>query len=392
MLKMERSELAAWLRLYLTPGIGNVSARKLLAAFSSPQAVFEQPTHVLGLVCSNAQIEALRTVPETFAPLLEATWQWLNNASTDSAQGILTLADRDYPSALLNTEDPPLLLYCHGKALFFEQPNLLNTHLARSIAIVGTRNPTPQGIINAQQFARALCADGFTVISGLALGIDTAAHEGALSAKFTQRQVPLPTIAIVGTGLDRVYPKQNLALARQIAQHGLLISEYPLGTPPLPNNFPKRNRLIAGLTLGTLVVEASQPSGSLITARLAAEQGREVFAIPGSIHAPQSRGCHALIRQGAKLVESSQDIIEELCTTHSTPAQKSLAFAPTMDVQFSSDNSVLEAMGFDPVSLDALQARTGLDTATLQVKLLELELDALIARLPGGLFQRMGLA
>ena len=196
--------------------------------------------------------------------------------------------------------------------------------------------------------------------------------------------------AVVGTGLDRVYPRRHLALAHRIAQHGLIISEYPLGTPPIAANFPKRNRLIAGLSLGTLVVEAAQPSGSLITARLAVEQGKEVFAIPGSIHAPQSRGCHALIKQGAKLVESAQDVLEELrMPAGAGPAAAATApdAAPPPD-----DSSLLQALGYDPQSVDALVARTGRDAASLQVELLELELDGHVARLPGGLFQRRGSA
>jgi DNA processing protein len=213
------------------------------------------------------------------------------------------------------------------------------------------------------------------VVSGLALGIDGAAHTGALEGGGS-------TIAVVGTGLDTVYPKRHEALARRIAEHGAIVSEYPLGTPPLAAHFPQRNRIISGLSQGTLVVEAAVRSGSLITARMAAEQGREVFAIPGSIHAPQSRGCHALIRQGAKLVESAQDILEDLRLAE--PGRS----GPTDPV--AGEDSLLSAMGFDPVGLDALQARTGLDTATLQARLLELELDGQVGRLPGGLLQRTG--
>ena len=257
--------------------------------------------------------------------------------------------------------------------------------------MVGTRNPTPQGTTNARQFAQHFSAAGLTVVSGLALGIDGAAHEGALAGAADAPDT-LATIAVVGTGLDRVYPSRHLALAHRIAQRGLIVSEYPLGTPPLPGNFPKRNRIIAGLSLGTLVVEAAQPSGSLITARLAAEQGKEVFAIPGSIHAPQSRGCHALIQQGAKLVASAQDVLEELqlpgTTTQALFAQDSTG----ADAADATEDEVLDALGFDATGLDALVARTGIDAATLQVRLLELEMDGQVARLPGGLFQRMGVA
>ena len=220
------------------------------------------------------------------------------------------------------------------------------------------------------------------MVSGLALGIDAAAHEGALAGAAPDR---LATIAVVGTGLDRVYPRQHEALAGRIARHGLVVSEYPLGTPPLAANFPRRNRLIAGLSEGTLVVEAAVQSGSLITARLAAEQGKEVFAIPGSIHSPQSRGCHQLIRQGAKLVESVQDVLEEL-----RPGQ-SAAPAPPADEppERPAAQRLLDMMGFDPINLDTLMGRTGIDAASLQAQLLELELSGRVARLPGALFQRV---
>ena len=256
--------------------------------------------------------------------------------------------------------------------------------------MVGSRNPTPQGAQNARQFARAFADAGLAVVSGLALGVDGAAHEGALEGVGAAGR--LATIAVIGTGIDRVYPRQHRELAHRIARQGLIVSEYPLGTPPLAGNFPKRNRLIAGLAQGTLVVEAALQSGSLITARLAVEQGKEVFAIPGSIHSAQSRGCHALIRQGAKLVETAQDVLEELrwpgaTTDASAPAHAaSGAVAPAHD-----PDGLLQALGADPVSLDALLARTGLDTATLQARLLELELDGQVGRLPGGLFQRLAL-
>jgi DNA processing protein len=249
------------------------------------------------------------------------------------------------------------------------------------LAIVGSRNPTPQGQANAHAFARALGEAGVCVVSGLALGVDGAAHTGALDGG-------APTIAVVGTGLDRVYPKRHLALAHRIAAHGAIVSEYALGTPPIATHFPQRNRIIAGLSQGTLVVEAAVQSGSLITARLAAEQGREVFAIPGSIHAPQSRGCHALIRQGAKLVESAQDILEDLHLTQpETRATEGKTGAEERSV--ADPDGLLAALGHDPVGLDALQARTGLDTPHLQARLFELELQGDVARLPGGLLQRL---
>jgi DNA processing protein len=262
----------------------------------------------------------------------------------------------------------------------------------RSLAIVGSRNPTPQGAANARQFAKAMTQAGLTVVSGLALGIDGAAHEGALEGASAHPDLGA-TVAVVGTGLDRVYPKAHRDLAHRIARVGLLVSEYPLGTPPLTANFPKRNRLIAGLAQGTLVVEAALKSGSLISARLTVEQGKEVFAIPGSIHAAQSRGCHALIKQGAKLVESAQDILEELkWQVPSLDAKFSIATNLNKESArglFPDQNSLLSALGFDPVGLDALQARCGMDTADLQAQLMGLELDGQVARLPGGLFQRL---
>ena len=376
---MDPHELAAWLRLTLSPGVGNTAVRKLLAAFGLPQAIFEQPLPALLQVVTPAQAKALQTPPAGLDALLARTQQWLQDSGPAAqTHAMLTLGDAAYPAALLAMEDPPLVLYTLGAGA------LSAAQLERSIAIVGSRNPTAQGAQNARAFAKSFSASGLTVVSGLALGIDGAAHEGALDGADPQH--PLSTIAVVGTGLDRVYPSRHLALAHRITQNGLLLSEYPLGTPPLAANFPKRNRLIAGLSCGTLVVEAAQPSGSLITARLAAEQGKEVFAIPGSIHAPQSRGCHALIKQGAKLVESAQDVLEEL---HVRPAPSMTDSAAPDPADPTDPDGVLAALGFDPAGLDALVARTGVDAATLQVRLLELELDGLVARLPGGLFQRI---
>jgi len=375
---MVREDLAAWLRLTLTPGVGNEASRQLLAAFGLPEAIFRQSPDALRQVVSPAQAKDLLSEPAGLAHQLNTTWDWLQDDPT--RHQVAVLGDASYPASLLTIEDPPLLLYLMGR---FDLPLDAST----SLAIVGSRNPTPQGALNARQFSQALCQAGLTIVSGLALGVDGAAHEGALEAAKPESQ-RLATIAIVGTGLDRVYPKSHLALAHRIAGQGLIVSEYPLGTPPLAANFPRRNRLIAGMSCATLVVEAALQSGSLITARLAAEQGKDVFAIPGSIHSTQSHGCHALIRQGAKLVESAQDVLEEL------PAHRGLhkaEFPPPDDSAETteSQDSLLDTMGFDPVSLDALQARTGLDTARLQARLMTLELDGLVARLPGGLFQRM---
>ncbi|MCZ8295235.1 MAG: DNA-processing protein DprA [Hylemonella sp.] len=369
---MERDELGAWLRLTLTPGIGNDSARRLLAAFGLPTLIFEQDPAALQQLLKPSQAQALLEPPADLPALLDSTWAWLQEAPQTRA--LVALGDARYPASLLNIEDPPLLLYLMGR---LDLP--LDT--SRSLAMVGSRNPTPQGVLNARQFAQALGQAGLSIVSGLALGVDGAAHEGAL-AGHAQAPDRLATVAVVGTGLDRVYPKGHHELAHRICEHGLMVSEYPLGTPPLAANFPRRNRLIAGLSSATLVVEAALQSGSLITARLAAEQGKDVFAIPGSIHAAQSHGCHALIRQGAKLVESAQDILEEF-PGGSTPLKLA---APHHDA---TEDGVLQAMGLDPVSLDALQARTGLDIAPLQARLMALELDGHVVRLPGGLLQRL---
>jgi DNA processing protein len=381
---VEREELAGWLRLALTPGIGNTAGRKLLAAFGPPLDVFAQPREALQQVVPDAQAQALLQAPPGFAGALDQTWDWLQKTDEDGAvRRIVTLGDAGYPVSLLETADPPLMLYLLGAPAF----DL--TQLGRSIAIVGSRNPTAQGAETARAFARAFGEAGIPVVSGLALGIDGAAHTGALEAGGGPDR--LATVAVVGTGLDRVYPARHRELAHHIAAQGLIMSEYSLGTPPLNQNFPKRNRIIAGLSRGTLVVEAALRSGSLITARLAAEQGREVFAIPGSIHSPQSRGCHALIRQGAKLVESVGDVLEELrfdaapAPSSGTLHQQSLQAGPAD----AGESGLLGEMGFDPVSLDALCARTGYSAAELQARLLELELDGRVARLPGGLFQRV---
>lgn len=361
---MNRDEWAAWLRLLLTPGVGRDTARRLLAAFGLPADIWRHAPSAWETVTSARIARALQTEPPGLPQALDRLEAWL---AGDEDRHVITLADARYPAELLETADPPLLLHVQGQLDALTHP--------RKLAVVGSRNPTPQGESNARQFARSLAESGFCVVSGLALGVDGAAHAGALEGGGM-------TLAVVGTGLDTVYPKRHESLARRIAAAGALVSEYPLGTPPLAANFPQRNRIIAGLSQGTLVVEAAVRSGSLITARLAAEQGREVFAIPGSIHAPQSRGCHALIRQGAKLVESAQDILEDL---HLSEPSTSRPQALPDD-----EDSLLRAMGFDPVGLDALQARTGLDTATLQARLLELELDGQIGRLPGGLLQRTG--
>jgi DNA processing protein len=389
---MEREELTGWLRLVLTPGVGDLTARRLLAAFGLPADVLSQSAAVLREVATPAQAAALGRVPEALPAMVEQTLRWLAQEDDGGiVHRVVTLGDAGYPAALLETADPPLMLYRIGPA------SLDLTRIGRSVAMVGSRNPTPQGADNARAFGRAFGERGITVVSGLALGVDGAAHQGALDGFADDGDAPPTrpaTVAVVGTGLDRVYPARHRELAHRIARRGLIVSEFPLGTPPLNQNFPKRNRIIAGLSRGTLVVEAALQSGSLITARLAAEQGREVFAIPGSIHAPQSRGCHALIRQGAKLVESVQDVLEELPIEDAAPAspQPSMTSATADDAPSTPEPALLRQLGFDAIGLDALCARSGQSAAQLQAQLLELELDGLVARLPGGLFQRRASA
>ena len=240
------------------------------------------------------------------------------------------------------------------------------------LAVVGSRNATPQGASDAERFARAFSDAGLTIVSGLALGIDAAAHRGGLEGAGS-------TIAVLGTGADILYPQRNRELGERIARDGLIVSEFPLGTPPHGANFPRRNRVISGLARGCLVVEAALASGSLITARFAAEQGREVFAIPGSIHSPHSKGCHALIKQGAKLVESAQDLLQELGVEAAVAA--STAAVPA-------DAGLLAQLGYDPCDIDTICARSGLTADRVSAMLLQLELDGKVARLPGGQYQR----
>ena len=376
-----QQELSAWLRLMLTDGVGNTTARKLLSTFGLPLAIFEQPITALGQVVSERQAQALQRKPEGLDKQVLLCNEWLAlDARTDyRTRRIVTLGDALYPSALLTLHDPPLVLWLLGRI------DLLEAHgWPAAISMVGSRNPTQQGDKNAFAFANSFVDAGLCVVSGMALGIDAAAHSGALHGSPDS----LLTIAVVGTGLDRVYPKQNLELAHRIADHGLVVSEFPLGSPPTAANFPKRNRLIAALGLGTLVVEAALQSGSLITARECLEVGKDVFAIPGSIHVAQSKGCHALIKQGAKLVESAADVLEELRIPTAGQAGRGLQGTPGFQISPAhSQHPLVLAMGFDPVSFDVLQARVDMEASALQVQLLELELDNVIIRVPGGLYQ-----
>ena len=354
--------LRSWLRLTLTPGIGGETQRKLLSAFGLPEIIFSASYEALRKVVGEKATALLLETDNASA--IESACQWLQG----SDRHILTLADEDYPQSLLQIADPPSLIYVRGRRDLLNRPGF---------AIVGSRQPTPQGIRNAEQFAAALAETGLVISSGLALGIDAAAHRGALS-------VGGPTIAFIGTGIDRIYPARNRDLAFEIAEKGTVVSEYPIGTPVMASNFPRRNRLISGIARGVLVVEASVDSGSLITSRLAAEQGREVFAIPGSIHSPVSRGCHQLIKQGAKLVETAQDILDEL--GWAAPARA----LPADNLGSDTDTDPLFSLiGFDPCSLDDLVSRSGQTADQLSAALLNLELDGRVASLPGCRYQRI---
>ena len=356
------TELASWLRLQHLPGVGPVAARALLARFGLPPQIFAASFEALREVVPAGVAHAIVQPPRRVAnSQLELTLQWLRRPGN----AVLTLADAAYPPLLLEIPDPPLLLYVRGRAELLSRPG---------VAVIGSRNASTQGMQNAAAFAQALSAAGLTVISGLALGIDTHAHEGGLRGAGA-------TVAVIGTGADLVYPRRNLDLAQRIAEQGCIVSEYALGLPAMPGNFPRRNRLISGLARGVLVVEAAAQSGSLITARLAGEQGRDVYALPGSIHSALAKGCHALIKQGAKLVESVDDVLQEL------QWQGMHASAPEAPGE-AGPHPLLAVLGYDPHDADTLAARSGLAVGTLMGQLLALELAGLVERLPGGLFQR----
>ena len=400
-------ELAAWLRLTLVPGVGGETRRALLSSYHINDTRKRAGPGEISRVVDAPTAERLRH--HDCAAAIDAALEW----AAQPGNRLLTLADAEYPQSLLGADDPPVLLHAKGRVELLNQPML---------AIVGSRNATAQGLRDAEAFARALGEAGLGIVSGLALGIDAAAHRGALAGQ-------AGTVAVIGTGADRVYPARNQALAREIAEKGVVISEFPLGTPALagnfprrnrliaglalgclvveaaprsgslitarlplgapvrPGNFPRRNRIIAGLSRGVLVVEAAPRSGSLITARLAAEAGREVFAIPGSIHSPLSHGCHQLIRQGAKLVETARDILEELRWDMPVPESKESAAAPGH--RNAQEELLLASLGDAPCGVDILAQRSGLTPAELLAILLPMELAGRIAQLPGGLYQRL---
>ncbi|RKR43568.1 DNA-processing protein DprA [Paraburkholderia sp. BL17N1] len=411
-------ELAAWLRLALAPGLKPGALRLLLGAFGLPEAIFGQAPEALAEIAGEAAARAaLAPTGPDFDAQLDAVIAWREQPGNQ----VVTLDDPAYPPALLTMPDPPPLLYIKGRL------NLLHT---RAVALVGSRSATPQGVEDAERFARELSVAGVTVVSGLALGIDGAAHRGGLEGIGG-------TVAVIGTGADLVYPAAHHALARQIAVQGAILSEWPLGTPARAANFPQRNRLIAGLVSGVVIVEAAMRSGSLITARLANEMGRDIFALPGSIHAPLSRGCHRIIKQGAKLVETPDEVLEELgfarraapqagsgsSSAHATfwsradlgnrPARSAadvdradpaalqpteaspadsgeaaLAAAPPCPPANPEAQRLLAALGHSPTTLEILATRTEMEDADLQTALLQMELAGQVTMLPGGRFMR----
>lgn len=363
--------LSDWLRLESASGVGLRGAHALLERYGSPRAIFQADPAGLALQVGSRLARALQAAPSgATRARIDAVLAW----SAQAGQRVLTLDDPDYPPMLAHTPGAPLLLYLRGRAELLARP---------ALAIVGSRNATAQGKANASAFAAALSGAGICVVSGLALGIDAAAHEGALRG-------PGATLAVIGTGADLCYPARNRILAGRIAEEGCIVSEYALGTPPVPANFPRRNRIISGLSAGVLVVEAAAQSGSLITARVAGEQGREVFALPGSIHAPLARGCHKLIREGARLVETVDDILEAM---RMSPLAAPLAPVPASHGAALPSEAqctlVLDRLGHDPVDVDTLLAVSGLDIGQLSMALLALELAGMLERLPGGKVQRV---
>lgn len=433
---LSEAEISAWLKLTLANGVGSSVQRSLLKEFGSPQAIFDAGELLIEKYIGQSKAQKLFAAQTD--EIIEQTLTWLQ---LSEQHHIITLADENYPKILLNISDPPTIIYARGNI------ELLNH---QGLAVVGSRNATPQGLLNAENFCQVIANFGLPIISGLALGIDSAAHKGALKAANGA------TLAVIGTGINRMYPASNKNLALQILeQNGLIITEFPLNTSPSPENFPRRNRLISGLSLGILVVEATIDSGSLITAKLAAEQGREVFAIPGSIHSPLSKGCHKLIRQGAKLVETANDILEELRfkpyvpnikkvepklvikkenieniennieniektekiendkitkakatnkntktatknktkskTTNKKTAKNTINKIENNNENTNDDNinKVLNFMGYSPCTLDELVERTNISAAEILTHLLTLEMQGKISTIPGGSYQRL---
>ncbi len=380
-------EYAAWLRLVFFSGLSRTQCRRVLSSVTLPQEIFSASHNQLRKNLEPAQISALKRLDERAQEAIDKALAWTKQEQHE----LITLADPHYPQALLELSDPPLVLFALGHIAALNRS---------SIAIVGSRHATAQGVRDTEDLARALAQAGQIVVSGLAEGIDAAAHRGALSSKLS-----VSTIAVIGTGIDLVYPARHRALAHEIAQNGLILSEFMLGSRAVAYHFPQRNRIISGLARGVVVMEAAVKSGSLITARLAAEQGRDVFAVPGSIHSPLARGCHALIRQGAKLVETAQDVLEELQLVSLSPPSSMNPMnhkteetqSPTAELRLESDlQAVLETIptplskiGFAPFNFEDALMQTNLDVAQLNAQLLDWELGGAIQRLNGGMYQRI---
>ena len=364
-------ELTCWLALARAPASNRLKT-KLLRRFSDARTLFSHAADIAAIPGMPERLTDYVCCPDQRR--LDADRAWLES----SGCRVVPHGDKAYPPMLAETDDAPVVLFVRGAGDFLGWPQ---------VAVVGSRNPSPAGVEHAAIFSGALARLGFAVTSGLAEGIDAASHVAALDAGGT-------TIAVAGNGLDKVYPVRNARLAKRIEAQGAIVSEFPPGVPPRAANFPRRNRLISGLSLGVVVVEAALRSGSLITARLAAEQGREVFAIPGSIDNPMSRGCHRLISDGAKLVESVSDVVGELgvmlqtneaclgstSVTHMDSAQNKNASIE--------EKTILSALGGDPASVDKLVERTGLTAEKVSSILLALEIDGCVASAPGGLYSR----
>ncbi len=353
-----------WFALLRTPGLGCRTLLKIIDQ-CDPRQLFSESAQSLAAL--GLKDQSIRAIKNPDWARVEQDLAWL----AQPGNSMLTLTDHAYPEQLKEIADPPPVLFIRGN------PALLST---AQIAVVGSRNPSAPGIRTAEDFANTLSKQGFTITSGLALGIDAAGHRGALKAN-------APTIAVAGTGLDRIYPARHKDLAIEIAASGALVSEFPPGTPAKANHFPRRNRIISGLSIGLLVVEAAKQSGSLITARLALEQGREVFAIPGSIHNPLARGCNALIREGAKLVETTQDILEEF-NQYNQPHEINIPpdEQSTLDLE---QQKLLNLIMFSPTSVDTLVNESGESVEVISSMLLLLELNGYIAAAPGGGYIRI---
>ena len=372
-------ELESWIKLWRVSGIGPKYFQRLLESFDSPTDVFNASSSSLKQAGISQNLsDAILDSKDNDSATTDLEW-----LSASDNHHIITIQCPEYPALLKQTDSPPPLLYVHGKLSVINDPQL---------AIIGSRNPTQSGMTSAYDFAKYLGQTGLCITSGLALGIDGSAHQGALAAN-------APTIAVIATGIDRVYPAKHRSLAHQIVENGAIISEFPIGTQPRSGNFPRRNRIISGLAHGTLVVEAALKSGSLITARLASEQGREVFAIPGSIHNPLAKGCHLLIRQGAKLVENAQDILEEMSAVIDL---SEIDQAPTPSNHEESEILVntksedpdhqllLDKMGYDPISIDSLVISTEFKPESIAAMLLILELQNQVSSNGGGTYTRIG--